>query len=79
MVAILPDTDQPLAAIVAERIRANIESAEIQYQGTVLKVTASLGVSTMASDTKDPAALIKAADAALYRSKERGRNQVSIG
>jgi len=79
MVAILPDTDQPLAAIVAERIRANIEAAEIQYQGTMLKVTVSLGVSTITSDIKDPAMLIKAADAALYRSKEQGRNQVCIG
>lgn len=79
MVAILPDTDQALAMIVAERIRANIEAAEILHHGTVLKVTASLGVSTIASDTKDPAALIKVADAALYRSKEAGRNQVCVG
>ncbi len=79
MVAILPDTDQALAAVVAERIRANIEAAAIQHQGTALKVTASLGVATLTAGIRDPAALVKAADAALYRSKELGRNRVCVG
>ncbi|MEM7505069.1 MAG: GGDEF domain-containing protein [Pseudomonadota bacterium] len=62
---------------VAERIRAAIESLELDWRGTPLKVTASLGVVT--ADNADDligSQLVEMADKALYRAKGLGRNQV---
>ncbi|HLZ39635.1 MAG TPA: GGDEF domain-containing protein [Candidatus Sulfotelmatobacter sp.] len=41
-----------------------------------LSVTVSIGVATSAKRDSDPEALLKAADKALYRAKENGRNRV---
>jgi diguanylate cyclase (GGDEF)-like protein len=42
----------------------------------VVKVTVSIGVSAPDGCTRDPAAVLKAADQALYRAKKAGRNRV---
>lgn len=61
----------------AESIRACVQKAEFSYQKFVAKVTCSVGLcfvppgSTMSGED-----VIKLADAMLYRSKEKGRNQV---
>ena len=57
---------------MAERTRLKIEAATT---GSVA-VTASFGVACFPSDGADPAALIQAADQALYDAKNRGRNLV---
>ncbi|MEQ1823849.1 MAG: GGDEF domain-containing protein, partial [Fimbriimonadaceae bacterium] len=69
---ILPNTDQEGAMTVAERVRQAVEQAE--WPDRV--VTASLGVSSFGS-LRSPSDLIKAADEALYASKEAGRNFVT--
>ncbi len=71
--AILPGTSQAGAIIVAERLRHAIEQMEVDG----LKVTISIGVATVPDlDVRTPAALVEAADGALYRAKRAGRNQV---
>lgn len=70
---ILPNTDTSGAIILAERLRARIEGAPWKER----PVTASFGVSTLYEDMKKPENLTKAADEALYASKERGRNRVT--
>ena len=42
--------------------------------GREYRVTASIGVSIYPDDGKDPETLLKHADIAMYRAKERGRN-----
>jgi diguanylate cyclase (GGDEF)-like protein len=75
---ILPDTDQVGAGVAAERVRRAVSATpacagEKELPG----VTISVGGSTLtAGDTA--ATLIERADAALYRSKQAGRNQVSF-
>jgi hypothetical protein len=54
------------------------ENTAVNHAGHVLKVTVSLGVSTLMSNMDNAAALIKAADTALYQSKLHGRNQTSV-
>lgn len=77
-VVLLPDTDADGAFSVAERIRAAIEAAEIpcdDIRGR--KATISIGVHTLIPAHDDTAAdFITAADNALYRAKETGRNKV---
>ncbi|NRA32041.1 MAG: GGDEF domain-containing protein [Polyangiaceae bacterium] len=64
------------ADVLGERIRTAIEKLRIPWEGQELKVTASLGIATMTSDVvfSDAAAVIGAADLALYEAKARGRN-----
>lgn len=76
-VAILPDTDENAALQVAERIRKAIENDDLMFEGTRIKRTSSIGVA-MSSGEVTPAALIEAADKALYEAKESGRNRVVV-
>jgi diguanylate cyclase (GGDEF)-like protein len=46
--------------------------------GTALKVTVSIGVAESGAAGKTPEEVMKAADKALYRAKDGGRNQVCI-
>jgi diguanylate cyclase (GGDEF)-like protein len=74
---IMPDTSLDGAAIFAERLRKVIESASIMHEKNELKVTISLGCAAFPANALERETLIKAADAALYVSKEKGRNCVS--
>jgi len=76
-VILLSDTDLEGASTMAERIRSKIENHSIAYGMEVLKLTASLGVSSLkGNDTVD--SLIKRADSAMYTAKDKGRNQVQL-
>jgi diguanylate cyclase (GGDEF)-like protein len=78
---LLPDTDAPGAAVLAERIRAAVEQRNIPHP-TMLRgcVTISIGVATLAGkESVDPAVLVRAADTALYEAKRAGRNRVRVG
>jgi diguanylate cyclase (GGDEF)-like protein/PAS domain S-box-containing protein len=61
------------AAVAAERV-ARAVSRDFEVQGRVLSVTCSIGISLYPEHGEDPETLIKHADAALYSSKENGRN-----
>jgi diguanylate cyclase (GGDEF)-like protein len=76
---VLYDTNAVGVQIVAERIRATIEALAIPHTGNPVGcVTISLGVATCVPHDRDSgtAALVKAADYALYAAKACGRNRV---
>jgi diguanylate cyclase (GGDEF)-like protein len=76
-VAILPSTTEKGAKLLAERVRRNIESLECFCEGHAIKLTASLGVTTLRDgDTAD--SFFRRADEALYRAKSQGRNQTCV-
>lgn len=76
-VILLSDTDANAAEMLAERIRASIEHHTIAYGMETIKITASLGVSTLqGSDTIE--SFVKHADEAMYIAKKNGRNQVAL-
>ena len=76
---LLPQTDLPGAREFAERMRKAIEEASIKAKGNTIKVTVSFGVATYGGAAPIARAhLFGAADRALYRSKEQGRNKVSL-
>ena len=73
---IVRESDTPATQVLAERLRARIESAFAGPGET--GVTASLGISSMPTDAATPQGLIEAADAAMYRAKQQGRNRVVV-
>jgi diguanylate cyclase (GGDEF)-like protein len=77
-VVMLTDTDLEGASVIAERIRADIESHAIAYGMEVLNVTASLGVSTLVGNDSVES-LTKRADDAMYKAKKQGRNRICLG
>ncbi|MBW2187307.1 MAG: GGDEF domain-containing protein, partial [Deltaproteobacteria bacterium] len=77
---LLPNTTLESACIIAEEARKNVENLKIDHAGSDVAphVTLSLGVSSIVpNDEMRALDLIKAADDALYRSKENGRNRVT--
>ena len=73
--AILPGTDGAAAALAAERLRHVVAALPVTAGASTIAVTVSIGVATAwTGATADT--LLKAADAALYRAKTAGRNQV---
>jgi diguanylate cyclase (GGDEF)-like protein/PAS domain S-box-containing protein len=69
---LLPRTDFDGAVRLAERFRHAIASASWERR----PVTASFGVATHLSNMADSSALVSAADTAMYRAKQLGRNRV---
>jgi diguanylate cyclase (GGDEF)-like protein len=69
---VLPDTDRAGALLVAERIRATVETAPLPA-----RVTVTIGVAQHGGD--DVAGVLARADQALYRGKAAGRNRVATG
>ncbi|HNX76909.1 MAG TPA: sensor domain-containing diguanylate cyclase [Candidatus Rifleibacterium sp.] len=74
---VLPETMIDGARLFAERIRSKVELTPLNHEGKELQVTLSIGVScTMVTHCEKTSDLIEAADIALYRAKDAGRNQV---
>jgi diguanylate cyclase (GGDEF)-like protein len=72
---VLPGCDHDGAIALAERLRECVESNPMALAEGIVPITLSLGVAS--NDlTRDMEALIGAADTALYRAKNNGRNRV---
>ncbi len=79
--AVLPETDLTGAVRVAEKIRTAVEALAITHAYSIVsdRVTISLGVAaTIPTYDGCCEELIKKADQALYRAKQRGRNRVCV-
>ncbi len=76
--AILVGTSGENALVFAERLRAAVEASVMQYGEYSLKVTISLGVSEIALSQMNALAWLEQADQALYKSKQNGRNRVTL-
>ena len=76
----MPGANAEGAAKRAEQIRDGVENALIvPFNGSTLpKVTISMGVADFPSRASNSSEAVKAADAALYLSKQNGRNRVTI-
>ncbi len=80
-VVILPNTDLNGAIIVAEQLRSAIAKLEIPHHHSDIGkvVTASVGITSLIpSPEQEPSILIAQADVALYRAKQKGRNQAVV-
>jgi diguanylate cyclase (GGDEF)-like protein len=74
---ILPDTGPTGALAVAERIRDRIaRHSFLAGEGLDIRITASVGVATLPDVAVAADELVQAADAAMYRVKDRGKNGI---
>ena len=73
---ILAGTPRNAGADLGERVRRTIADQKFSFEDQELPVTISLGLATFPEDGDTRHALLKAADRALYRAKETGRNRV---
>jgi diguanylate cyclase (GGDEF)-like protein len=70
---VLPGGDAAAAAALAERVRRSLREAD-----HAVRVTASLGVAAVPEDADSVESVVRAADTALYHSKNTGRDRVTL-
>lgn len=76
---VLPSCERHSAAAFAERVRRNLEEVAVDTPEGIIPVTLSLGVAGSGEGYRmDEASVVRAADAALYRAKNAGRNRVEV-
>ena len=75
-IVLLPETNNPGAMEMAERIRKSIEVSRFDIRGGDTNTTASLGVASYPEDGGNLDVILDKADKAMYRAKQLGRNRV---
>jgi len=80
-VVVLPNTDEPGAKLVADKLINNVRKCNIPHEknDAADRVTISIGATTgKASHTYSTDDFVKKADEMLYKSKQDGRNRYSF-
>ncbi len=79
---LIEDADTESAQVIAERLRQSVLALALPHPSSDVSasITASIGVASRvpSSEHDDTRTLVIAADAALYRAKQAGRNKVAI-
>src|SRR5690606_17607396 len=78
-VVVLPGASAEEAEVRAECVRGATRAMDVRYQGVSLgAATVSIGVAEAFVHGESPEALLRAADEALYRAKDTGRDRVVV-
>ena len=77
-VILLPRADTEEACKIAERLRYRASVMSVCAAGATVNVTISIGVAVLGVHGRDLFELLAAADLALYRAKDAGRDQVCV-
>lgn len=75
---LLPDCTLKAAVELAEEIREKISRKTIMLRRQKTRITTSIGVAMFPKNAQNIVELIHKADLALYKAKEKGRNQVCV-
>jgi diguanylate cyclase (GGDEF)-like protein/PAS domain S-box-containing protein len=76
---LLPQTDLQGASVIAERVRSCFDNEPVVLNAIAIPITVSIGVTTYSSyGNESLVRLFERVDQALYESKAKGRNQVSV-
>jgi diguanylate cyclase (GGDEF)-like protein len=77
---LLPEISLEKAILVAEKLRQ--KTAETPFSGEEVlpgkKLTVSIGIALFPEDAEDPDELVKKADWALYKAKQKGKNRIEV-
>ncbi|TQN32397.1 diguanylate cyclase (GGDEF)-like protein [Haloactinospora alba] len=77
-VALLPGADTAEACRAAERLRSRVGRMGMRAGDSGVSVTISVGVALLSVHGQDLVGLLAAADLAVYRAKDNGRNRVCL-
>jgi diguanylate cyclase (GGDEF)-like protein len=75
---LLPRTDLADARGIAERLRGSASRMSVAAADARIQVTVSIGVALLGQHGRDLFELLAAADVALYKAKDAGRDQVHV-
>jgi diguanylate cyclase (GGDEF)-like protein len=75
---LLPDTGEDRAAFLAERAVSNLKASPFLWRNHHLDITASIGIASSGTGIVEPDLILEKADRALYKTKQRGRNGVTV-
>lgn len=76
---LLSDIDEATLLARAESLRTRVEELRLDFRGTLLPtITMSAGIAVYPQHGNTAAAVLEAADAALYAAKRAGRNQTLV-
>lgn len=75
---IMPDTDMQGGQELCERIRKAIHEEQIMIGSESVCVSASIGITSLGTHETSICAAMSRADQALYDSKDKGRNSISV-
>jgi diguanylate cyclase (GGDEF)-like protein len=76
---ILPETGPDGAIAVAERVRDRIGAFSfLAPEGHTVRLTASIGIATLPDTAGSAEEILRAADTAMYRVKDTGKNGIHI-
>jgi diguanylate cyclase (GGDEF)-like protein len=77
--ALVTTNDEAGARSLCERVRSRVASESLSdASGASVSFTVSVGFALMDAERKSLDALLSAADTALYRAKDAGRNRVEM-
>lgn len=77
-VAIMPNMSSAQAIVRVDSWRHQLQDAHVQAGDAQIRVTLSAGIAMFPDHGNDPALLLARADEMLYRSKQEGRNRVTL-
>ncbi|GAA3746666.1 diguanylate cyclase (GGDEF)-like protein [Spinactinospora alkalitolerans] len=77
-VVLLPGADMAETCRIAERLRSRVGRMALPVDETTVTVTISVGAALLRVHGRDLIELLAAADLALYRAKDSGRNRVCL-
>lgn len=75
---IMPGVGEEAALVVAKAILKRVAETPLSVKGKEVRLTLSVGISTLMPDTQSVKDLLAEADAALFDAKRHGRNFVAI-
>ena len=73
---ILPGSNEVEAVRPLERLRTKIAGNVVEYKGSEIRATISIGIASVLDHETNVAQVIERADKALYKAKKTGRNKV---
>ncbi len=76
---LFPGLDASAVQSLSERVRLAVSESAYEIDGLAIDVTVSIGCVSVFADIPDAAELIHAADQALYRAKDQGRDRTILG
>ncbi len=77
-VILLPETDHHVASEIADRVRTSVAESPVTTDAGAIVVSISMGITEVTPHTADLGLLLNKADQALYKSKQAGRNTITV-